>query len=273
MLSFPNCKINIGLYITNKRTDGYHDLETVFYPIKSFHDALEAMPTKEESSLKITGLEIEGSNRNNLVWKAYDMMQQRFPAKVPNLDIYLRKALPMGAGLGGGSADGAFMLKLLNDLCKLELDNNYLEDMALELGSDCPFFINNSPCFAMGRGERMYPVQLDLSAYSIQLICPENLSISTREAFSIITPRTASYDLRQLTELPIDRWKDNVKNDFEYPVFQQHPILSTIKKELYAQGAIYASMSGSGSTIYGIFPKGKKADITLDIDHKEHYEE
>lgn len=273
MLSFPNCKINIGLYITNKRTDGYHDLETVFYPIRSFHDALEVMPAKEESSLNITGLEIEGSNMNNLVWKAYDMMRKRFPAKVPKLDIYLRKALPMGAGLGGGSADGAFMLKLVNDFCKLELSNEYMEQMALELGSDCPFFIKNSPCFAMGRGERMYPIRLDLSAYSIQLICPENLSISTKEAFSIITPRSASYDLRQLTELPIERWKDNVKNDFEYPVFQQHPILSGIKKELYAQGAIYASMSGSGSTIYGIFPKGKRADISLNINYKEHYEE
>lgn len=272
MLSFPNCKINIGLYITNKRTDGYHDLETVFYPIRSFHDALEVMPAKEESRLNITGLDIDGSNTNNLVWKAYTLMHARFPAKIPKLDIYLRKALPMGAGLGGGSADGSYMLKLLNDFCKLELSNEYLEKVALELGSDCPFFIKNSPCFAMGRGEKMYPSSLDLSKYSIQLICPE-LSISTKEAFSIITPRSASFDLRQLTELPIERWKDTIKNDFEHPVFQQHPILSTIKKELYKQGAIYASMSGSGSTIYGIFPKSKKANISLDIDYTEHYEE
>ena len=269
MLCFPNCKINLGLYITNRRTDGYHDLETVFYPISSFHDALEVVHSDGDTDLKVTGLDVAGDSKNNLVWKAYEILQKRFPAKVPSIDIFLHKALPMGAGLGGGSADGAFMLKLLNDYCKLELSEEVLLEMALELGSDCPFFIHNKPCFATGRGERMFPINVDLSAYTIQLICPK-VSISTGVAFGLITPRTAAFDLRQLSETPIDRWKDLVKNDFEYPVFQQYPVLSNIKKQLYEQGAIYAAMSGSGSTLYGIFEKGNKATVNVDIAFDEH---
>lgn len=262
MICFPNCKINIGLYITNRRTDGYHDLETVFYPIKQLHDALEVTKTEYTSQLLLHGDSIEGRKENNLVWKAYQLVKEEFPAKVPELDIQLLKAIPMGAGMGGGSADGAFMLKLLNDYCRVELSNDVLAELALRLGSDCPFFIYNTPQFATGRGEQMQPLRIDLSGYSIQLICPE-LHISTAEAFSMLTPRKPLFDLRRLPELPVTHWKDKVHNDFEDPIFMQHPELAAIKRQLYEQGAVYAAMSGSGSTIYGIFEQGKKADIDI----------
>lgn len=271
MLCFPNCKINIGLYITNRRQDGFHDLETVFYPIRGFHDALEVVGSDKETTLNITGIDIVGSQESNLVWKAYELLHERFPAKVKNLDIYLRKALPMGAGLGGGSADGAFALKLLNDYCKLGLSDELLAELALQLGSDCPFFIYNTPHYAKGRGELLEPMPLlDLSAYSIQLICPE-VHIATGEAFGMITPRAALYDLRTLADLPIGKWKENIQNDFEDAIFSQHPELAAIKRELYEQGAIYAAMSGSGSTVYGIFKKGERANVESSLTFQEYY--
>lgn len=271
MLCFPNCKINIGLYITNRRLDGYHDLETVFYPIKGFYDAMEVMSTDNETKLHITGIDIAGEQENNLVWKAYKLLQERFPAKVKNLDIYLRKALPMGAGLGGGSADGSFALKLLNDYCKLGLNDDLLAEFALQLGSDCPFFIYNTPQYAKGRGDILEPMPLlDLSAYSIQLICPE-VHIATRDAFGMITPRAALYNLRTLPDLPISKWKDNLQNDFEDAIFTLHPELGSIKRKLYEQGALFAAMSGSGSTIYGIFEQGRKATINSTLSFKEYY--
>lgn len=274
MVCFPNCKINLGLYITNRRLDGYHDLETVFYPITGLNDALEVVPaTGHTARLFLDGKDIAGNVEQNLVWKAYELMNQRFPAKVPALDIHLLKSIPMGAGLGGGSADGAFMLKLLNDYCRMELTDKYLADMALELGSDCPFFIYNTPQFAKGRGEQMTPMpMLDLSGYSIQIICPE-VHISTKEAFSMITPRKPMFDLRKLPELPISQWKDNISNDFEDAVFMQHPELGNIKRALYEQGAVYASMSGSGSAVYGIFKRGVKADVVTDLKFTSHYME
>ena len=173
----------------------------------------------------------------------------------------------MGAGMGGGSADGAFMLRLLNDYCRLELKDNALADMALELGSDCPFFIYNTPQLAKGRGEQLTALPLlDLSGYSIQIICPE-VHVSTKDAFATITPRKPMFDLSRIAETPVSRWRDNISNDFEDPIFSRHPELSTIKRSLYEAGAIYASMTGSGSAIYGIFEKGKKAKTDL----KSHY--
>lgn len=271
MIGFPNCKINIGLYITNRREDGYHDLETVFYPITGINDALELVnATGADTQLHIAGQDIAGSVESNLVWKAYQIMKARFPEKVPALDIHLLKAIPMGAGMGGGSADGAYMLRLLNDFCRLELTSDVLADMALQLGSDCPFFIYNTPQFAHGRGEQMTALpQLDLSAYSIQLVCPQ-VHVSTRDAFGMITPRQPMFDLRRIQELPITEWKDTISNDFEAPVFMQHPALAAIKRQLYAQGAIYASMTGSGSALYGIFEKGKQASIQADVPFSTH---
>ena len=261
MLSFPNCKINIGLYITNRRTDGYHDLETIFYPITSLHDALEIIPA-EQAALHISGKAVQGDKEDNIVWKAYKLLQRDFPDKIGELEIHLLKAIPMGAGLGGGSADGAFMLKLLNDYFELGISTEQVIDYALRLGSDCPFFIHNSPQFANGRGELMQPSDIDLSNYSIVLVCPD-VHISTAKAFQMITPRKAPFDLKTLTDVPVAEWKKIITNDFEQPVFEQHPVLAEIKQQLYNQGALYAAMSGSGSTLYGIFPKRQKMELKI----------
>jgi len=259
MVCFPGCKINIGLYITNKRADGYHDLETVFFPLH-LNDVLEITPSNT-TDIHFYGKAIEGDKHNNLVWKAYQLLRQHHP-QIPNLDIHLLKNIPMGAGLGGGSADGAFMLTLLNDYCQLGISKEELIRNALQLGSDCPFFIENTPQYATGRGEAMQSLGIDLSGYSIQLICPE-VHVSTASAFKSITPKPASFDLRKLLEIPIDRWVEYVSNDFEEPVFIQYPELAAIKQQLYDAGAIYAAMSGSGSTLYGIFNKGERAKTAL----------
>jgi len=256
MLRFPNCKINLGLYVTGRREDGYHDLETVFYPV-SLCDVLEIVPGTT-GNMQLSGIDVAGSREDNLIWKAYELLQKEFPGKIPALNIYLHKVIPMGAGLGGGSANGAFMLSMINDYCSLGLSKQVLADMALQLGSDCPFFIYNTPQFATGRGEQMQPIALDLSKYSIQLICPQ-VHISTGSAFKMIHPKAAPFDLRKLNELPLPEWRDHISNDFEIPVFQQHPVLAQIKEQLYEQGAIYAAMSGSGSTVFGIFEKHKQA--------------
>jgi 4-diphosphocytidyl-2-C-methyl-D-erythritol kinase len=276
MICFPNCKINIGLHITRKRDDGYHDLETVFCPIiprslgeAGLRDVLEVVPA-EVTTLHQSGRSVAGNHHDNLVWKAYQILQNKFPTKVPPLDIYLHKAIPMGAGLGGGSADGAFMLRLLNDYCGLQLSNNELADLALQLGSDCPFFIYNTPQFATGRGELMTEIAIDLSDYSIQLICPQ-VHVSTAAAFKMITPQPAAFDLRLLPRLPVAQWKDKIANDFEVPVFKQHPVLAEIKNQLYDGGAVYASMSGSGSSIFGLFPKGEKAEIKVNVAFESFY--
>lgn len=272
MICFPGCKINVGLYITNRRNDGYHNLETVFYPITGLNDALEIVPaTSNATQLFLNGNNIDGDPQQNLAWMAYELVINRFPAQVPPLDIHLLKQIPTGAGLGGGSADAAFMLKLLNEYCRLELANDILAEMALQLGSDCPFFVYNTPQFAQGRGEQMTPMPLlNLSAYSIQIICPE-VHISTKEAFGMVTPRQPMFDLRKLPELPVEQWKGKIANDFEDNVFMHHPALADIKKQLYQQGAVYASMSGSGSSIYGIFEKGSKATVDTDLKFRDYY--
>jgi 4-diphosphocytidyl-2-C-methyl-D-erythritol kinase len=205
----------------------------------------------------------------NIVWKAYDILKRQFPDEIPTLDVYLHKAIPMGAGLGGGSADGAFMLKLLNDFCALHLDLAQLAAMALKLGSDCPFFIYNTPQFAKGRGEVMQPMAIDLSDYTIQLVCP-TVHISTAKAFQMIRPKPASFDLKTLSNLPVRDWKGHVENDFEEPIFELHPALRDVKQQLYNQGALYASLSGSGSTIFGIFPKGQKAAVQTEFLFEEY---
>jgi 4-diphosphocytidyl-2-C-methyl-D-erythritol kinase len=288
MLCFPNCKINLGLYIVRRREDGYHDIETVFYPLPAVHSATAGVPLHDvleivaasptlpseagypAISLQTSGLAISGNSADNLVLKAYGLMKERYPDKINGLSAYLHKNIPMGAGLGGGSADGAFMLRLLNDHCKLDLSLFELAELALQLGSDCPFFIYNTPQFATGRGERFTPVSLDLSAYSLQVICPK-VHVSTAKAFAMIKPGPAAYDLRQLPQLPVTQWKEQISNDFELPVFTNYPSLGGIKRQLYEQGSLYASMSGSGSAIYGLFEKGSKAVIKSDIGFKDFY--
>lgn len=257
MLCFPNCKINLGLYVTERRNDGYHNIETVFYPLP-WEDVLEIVPS-DETHIHLHGKCIKGDSKDNLVLKAFTLLKEQFGDAIPNLNIHLLKNIPMGAGLGGGSSDGAFMLRLLNDYCDLGLDNAALAAAALKLGSDCPFFIYNSPQFAKGRGEEMHAIPLDLSNYSIQVICP-GIHVSTAAAFKLTYPKPAAFDLRNINTLPIEEWKLHIHNDFEKPVFQLHPDIGAIKEYLYAQGALFASMSGSGSAVFGIFEKGKKAE-------------
>jgi len=215
------------------------------------HDVLEAVPAAA-TTLHMSGLAVAGGDADNLVMKAYRLVKERYGERVPQLDIYLHKVIPMGAGLGGGSADGACMLRLLNDLCALKMEKKEMAELALQLGSDCPFFIYDTPQFATGRGEIMSPVDIDLSGYEIRVVCP-GIHVSTAKAFGMITPRPAPYDLRQLTSLPVSEWRHHISNDFEEPVFAMHPELGDIKRQLYEQGAVFASMSGSGSAVYGIF--------------------
>jgi len=270
VLCFPNCKINIGLYVTRRRDDGYHDLETVFCPVR-VRDMLEVVPAAE-TKLYMSGLAVAGNSADNLVWKAYQLLREKYSDKVPPADIFLHKVIPMGAGLGGGSADGAFMLRLLNDNFGLEVSDTELAAMALTLGSDCPFFIYNKPRFARGRGELMTDIAIDLSEYGMQLICPR-VHVSTGAAFGMLTPRPAPFDLRTLPQLPVAEWRSRVSNDFEAPVFARHPVLAGIKQQLYDGGALYASMSGSGSALYGIFQKGERATISADVAFDSFYVE
>lgn len=253
MISFPNAKINIGLNIVSKRADGYHNLETIFYPIPTIQDILEIVPSTSGSLQWFqTGLPIAGKEENNLVLKAYHLLSQDF--NLPLLDIHLHKLIPMGAGLGGGSADAACMLKMLAEYARLPITETKLEEYAATLGADCAFFIKNKPVFASGIGNVFEPIELCLDAYRIEFVHPQ-IAVSTREAFSTITPKQPKESLKDLITLPIEEWKDRLHNDFEESVFKLYPQIEVIKNQLYQQGAIYASMTGSGSSVYGIFPK------------------
>jgi len=273
MIVFPNCKINLGLHILNKREDGYHNLETVFYPLQ-LRDALEVVrrddgrqttddthhsPLTTHISFSSTGLPIAGDEANNLCIKAYNLLKKDFPA-LPPVQMHLHKAIPMGAGLGGGSADGAFALKLLNHKFQLGLSTQQLIDYALQLGSDCPFFIVNKPCFATGRGELLETVELDLSVYKFAIVNP-GIHVNTGWAFANLSGRSKrpdseqKADLKKIIQQPISTWKDQLTNDFEEPVSKAHPEIARIKQRLYDAGAVYASMTGSGSTVFGIFEK------------------
>jgi len=258
LVSFPNAKINLGLHIIGRRADGFHDLETVFCPVP-LHDALEIVQlTKpgENPQFSSTGIEITGADSDNLCVRAYLLLKKNFPG-LPSVQMHLHKTIPLGAGLGGGSADAAFTLLLLNRKFNLDLQQQQLRDYALQLGSDCPFFIVNKPCFASGRGELLQEIELELSGYKIVLINP-SIHINTGWAFSKIEPLAGRPSVADLIRLPAAQWKENLKNDFEVPVFEAYPELKEIRDKLYQAGAVYTSMSGSGSTIYGIFPSTPK---------------
>jgi len=250
LVIFPNCKINLGLNILQKREDGYHDLETVFYPVQ-LQDALEIITSPSQTNLTCSGLSIDTTD--NICLKAYQLLQKDH-TQIPSVHIHLHKTIPMGAGLGGGSADGAFTLLLLNKKYRLELSREQLIDYALQLGSDCPFFIVNRPCYATSRGEIMEEIDLDLSAYKLILVNP-GIHVSTAWAFSKIKPMPDRPSLREMVQRPIREWKTEMNNDFEAAVFSEFPDVKQIRHEMYAKGALFASMSGSGSTVYGIFEK------------------
>ncbi len=267
MLVFPNAKVNIGLNIVSKRKDGFHNIETIFYPVKYF-DVLEVLEVEEKepetlskSKREVTlqpivfnqsGIKIPGKNDDNICVQAYRLLENDY--ELPPINVFLQKLIPTGAGLGGGSSDGAFMLKLLNNLFNIGLKKDKLAAYAQRLGSDCPFFLQNKPVYANGKGDQFDPIQLDLSDYHIVLITPA-IHISTVEAYSKATPSAPGYSLKDVIKTPIENWKKKIKNDFEAKAFRKYPDLLEIKKDLYAKGALYASMSGSGSTIYGIFNK------------------
>lgn len=267
MVLFPNCKINLGLHITRKRDDGYHDLETIFYPM-GIKDVLEIIPAPgadQEIIFSGSGLPIQGNPMDNLCIKAYHLLKKDFP-NLPSIQMHLHKQIPMGAGLGGGSADGAFALQLINQLYHLGISEEQLIQYALALGSDCPFFIINQACLGKGRGEILERISLDLSDYQFLIVNP-GIHIGTGWAFSQIRPKPVEFSLKSLISQPIATWKNVISNDFEAPVMAAYPEIAQIKKDLYHAGAIYASMSGSGSTLYGIFEKGH----SLKVSFPEHY--
>lgn len=253
MITFPNAKINLGLNIVEKRPDGYHNLETIFYPI-NLQDALEVTRREnndKEYTLHISGSPLEGEPEDNLVVKAYKLLKKDYPGLLP-VDIHMYKHIPAGAGLGGGSSDAACMIKLLNDNFSLELSTERMEEYAVKLGADCAFFIRNKPVFATGIGNLFEPVELSLKGYHIILIKPD-IFVSTRDAFAEIKPVRPAVSLKEIVKQPMETWKNSMKNDFEDSVFKKFPEIAAIKDELYDLGAVYAAMSGSGSSVYGIF--------------------
>jgi len=254
MITFPNCKINLGLQILRKRPDGYHDIDTCFYPLP-FTDILEISHSKLPSVQFITTGIVIPENGENLCLKAYKLLKKDFNS-LGIVNIHLHKAIPVGSGLGGGSADGAFSIKMLNSLFDLKLSNEKMRDYAYELGSDCPFFIGNVPSYATGRGQILTPAEIDLSMYSIVIVNP-GIEIKTAWAFSQVSPANRSISIPEILSEPVWAWKRQLFNDFELPVFEHYPLLKEIKNEFYRHGALYASLSGSGSTLFGIFEKGK----------------
>lgn len=250
MICFPNAKINLGLHVTEKRPDGFHNLETVFYPV-SLADVLEIVKTDDErSSFSASGLPVQGTAGDNLCLKTYHLLQKEL--NLPPVKIYLYKVIPMGAGLGGGSSDAAFTLQLLNKVFNLNISKNVLREYASRLGSDCAFFTENMPVFATGRGDILENIQLDISGYTIVIVKPD-IHINTAFAYSLIKPCKPLIPLQEIISLPVDKWKYLLINDFEAPVFEKYPAIANIKTALYNQGAVYVSMSGSGSAVYGLF--------------------
>ncbi|KAA0990809.1 4-(cytidine 5'-diphospho)-2-C-methyl-D-erythritol kinase [Dyadobacter aurulentus] len=255
MLVFPNAKINIGLHIVEKRPDGFHNIESCFYPV-GWKDALE-ITEADQFSIEFDGIAIPGNQSDNICVKAYELVSREYP--LPPVKIHLLKTIPIGAGLGGGSADAAFTIKALNYLFKLGISFEKQLSYARRLGSDCAFFILNRPTYCFGKGDQFESIDVVLREKWIVLVNP-GIHISTIEAYAGVEPKPGESDLRNLLKLPVAQWKGKVKNDFEATLFAKYPLLEEIKEELYEQGALYASMSGSGSTIFGIFDQ--EQDLT-----------
>jgi len=254
MLLFPNSKINLGLNVLEKRPDGFHNIETIFYPA-GLSDALEIIIANDfKFEFNQTGLSIDGNAEDNLCIKAYRLLAEDF--KLAPVKIHLHKVIPIGAGLGGGSSDGAFTIKLLNKLFSLGLSNSGMTEYSRKLGSDCAFFIEDKPVFAFGKGDHFEPFRVDLSTFTILIVVPA-IQVNTAETYSMVIPSKTGRSLKDIVFLPVYRWKNQLQNDFEPAVFSRHPRILQIKQQLFDLGAIYASMSGSGSAIYGIFDKKK----------------
>ena len=258
MILFPQAKINLGLNVVERRPDGYHNLETVFYPVP-LQDALEVQvmadefPSDVDCDLKVTGISVEGDERRNLVVRAYELLKQEFP-QLPRVHAHLYKAIPTQAGMGGGSSDCAAMLTLLNREFRLGLTEEQLISRAARLGADCPFFIVNRPAYAEGIGERLQPVGLDLGGWFLAVVRPD-IPVPTKDAFALIVPRRPAVNCRDLVARPVEQWRGVLLNDFEKSVFAQHPEIGRVKEQLYELGAVYSAMSGSGSAVFGLFRK------------------
>jgi 4-diphosphocytidyl-2-C-methyl-D-erythritol kinase len=255
MLLFPNAKINLGLSIVERRPDNFHNINSIFYPIP-MKDAVEAVVDtnlgRGEIQFTSSGLNIPGHTDSNLCVKAYQMLHDTNP--LPGVKAHLHKLIPMGAGLGGGSSDAAFFIHILDEICQIGLSMEQKLEFAARLGSDCSFFIQNKPAFCYSRGELFEPVSLNLTGYWLVLVYPP-IHIGTKEAYAGVIPQKAKFDLKSLEKLPVEEWKEVVINDFEASIFPQYPLLKELKEELYNLEASYASMSGSGSTVFGLFKK------------------
>ncbi len=258
MISFPNFKINIGLFITKKRNDGFHDLETIFYPVDFQTDKLEIIKNDSSSKLTVVNASFLKDPESNLCTKAYRLLEKEY--HLPGIEIILTKNIPVGAGLGGGSADAAFTLKMLNELFELNIPFEKLKLYASKLGSDVAFFIENKPAYASGKGEILETIPLDLSDKIITVVKPR-FSVSTADAYKWITPQPASFSLKNILSIPVGEWKYYLKNDFEKNLFVKYPSLQEIKNSLYHAGALYASLSGSGSALYAISDYPLKLNI------------
>jgi len=249
--------------------DGYHDLETVFYPIplRDSLEVIEIRSNQRSATLPFTssGLRIEGNHSSNLCVKAYRLLKKDFP-QLPHIQMHLHKVIPSGAGLGGGSADAAFTLQLLNKMFHLNISKEKILDYAMELGSDCPFFIINKPCYALGKGEKLEEIELDLRGWKIVIVNP-GIHVDTGTAFMKIKPSMPEKSLKEIIAEPVDKWKYSLQNDFEKVIFSEYPEIVEIKDQLYRSGAVYASMSGSGSTVFGIFEKEKEPDYSFQEDY------
>jgi 4-diphosphocytidyl-2-C-methyl-D-erythritol kinase len=256
LVTFPNCKINLGLNILKKREDNFHDLETVFLPVP-LCDALEILPAKKETKITITGIST-GKPEDNLCLKAFYLLKKNY-SLLPEVQIHLHKTIAIGAGLGGGSSNATFTLQLLNKKFQLNIPKEKIFAYALQLGSDCPFFLINKPCFATGRGEQFETINISFSDYKVALV-NAGIHVSTAEAFSKIIPAIPAKTIKEIIQQPVETWKEELKNDFEKCVFDKFPQVKKIKDDLYNAGAEYASMSGSGSTVFGLFKKNKTID-------------
>ena len=258
MICFPNAKINLGLNIVHKRLDGYHDIETIFYPIP-VKDALE-INLAEKDEFHSFGIPVDAPVEKNLVMKALAKLRELYV--IPRLSVNLFKAIPFGAGLGGGSADAAFMMKLVNEYCQLNIPASSLERIAATIGADCPFFIRNTPVFASGIGNIFEPAVVDLKGWHLCLVKPD-VFVSTAMAYSKVKPVEPSCSLKELVSLPVEQWKETMNNDFESSVFSEFPVIETVKNSLYEAGAVYASMSGSGSSVFGLFKDATNLKATF----------
>ncbi|PJJ58911.1 4-(cytidine 5'-diphospho)-2-C-methyl-D-erythritol kinase [Hymenobacter chitinivorans] len=263
MLVFPNAKLNLGLYVTEQRPDGFRNLESVFVPLP-WCDALEVLQAPA-TALTLSGIPIPGEAATNLCWRAYELLKADFD--LPAVQMHLHKAVPIGAGLGGGSGDAAFALRALRELFDLPLTTGQLQQYARRLGSDCAFFVENKPVFAYEKGDIFAPITLDLTGVACQVVYP-NLHISTAEAYARVGTRPPRHDLRQSLAQPMATWRDTVTNDFEDALTPHYPVLADIKAALYAAGATYASLSGSGSAVYGLFPDSELPPLTWSSEYQ-----